>query len=454
MMDKAREIALKTLYKIDKEEAYSNIALDEMIKKNNKSLNDKDIGLISEIVYGVTTWKLTLDEVIKKYSSIKLKKISPWILNILRMSIYQIIFLDKIPKSAAVNEGVNLAKRYGHKSSSGFVNAILRKVSKQDYEDMFEEEEIEKICKTTSMPKWIIEELNKESLKINEIYEICKCSNLKPKVSIRVNKLKTNKKELKQKLEEKGIKVGDGILEDFLFLEKSKNIESIKEFQQGLFTVQDEAAGLTALILNPHKGEKVLDACSSPGGKTTYIGEIVENDAIIEAWDIHEHRVKLVDQTARRLGVTSIKTKVQDATEYKEEYFEKFDKILLDVPCLGLGVLRRKPDIKWQRKEEDIDAITDIQYKILSNCSKYLKPSGEIVYSTCSILNHENQKVVQKFLDENSDFQIQKISLENNIKNGREFFEKYLIDKQFLQVYQNQKTDGFFICKMRKIKKK
>ena len=451
MLDKAREVALKTLYKIDKEEAYSNIVLDEMIKQNNKILNDKDIGLISEIVYGVTTWKLTLDEVVKKYSSIRLKKISPWILNILRMSIYQIIFLDKIPKSAAVNEGVNLAKRYGHKSSSGFVNAVLRKVSKQDYEDITKENnQIEEISKKTSMPQWIIEELDKEGLSLDEIYEICKCSNIRPKLSIRINKLKTSKKELKEKLEQKGIEVEEGILEDFLFLNKVKNIENIKEFKEGLFTVQDEAAGLTALILNPQKGQTILDACSSPGGKTTYIGEIVENDASIEAWDIHEHRVKLVEQTAKRLGITNIKTKVQDATEYKEEYFEKFDKILLDVPCLGLGVLRRKPDIKWQRKKEDIEEITDIQYKILSNCSKYLKKDGEIVYSTCSILKDENQKVVQRFLEENSNFKLQKILIQNESKNKKEFFEKYLIDKQFLQVYQNEKTDGFFICKMQK----
>lgn len=304
MIDKTRELALKIIFKIDVEEAYSNIVLNETIKQNRDklNLNEKDIGLISEIVYGVTTWKLTLDEIIKKYSKIKLKKISPWILNVLRMSIYQIIFLDKIPKSAAVNEGVNLAKRYGHKSSSGFVNAILRKVSKEDYDELFEIEDTkERISKVYSMPIWIIDELEKEGISLEKIEEICKNSNIKPKISIRVNKLKITKEELKQILNDKKIECIDGLLDDFLVLEKAKSIENIEEFKKGFFTVQDEAAGLTAIILNPKEKDFVLDACSSPGGKTTYIAEIMKNDGNIEAWDLHENRAKLVNDNAKRL---------------------------------------------------------------------------------------------------------------------------------------------------------
>lgn len=454
MIDRAREVALKILYRVDKDNAYSNIALNEVLEQNRENLNEKDIGLISEIVYGVTTWKSTLDEIIKEYSKIRLKKISIWILNILRMSIYQIIFLDKIPKSAAVNEGVNLAKRYGHKSSSGFVNAILRKVTKKDYEDFFEiKDPIEKIQKTTSMPKWIIEELLNEGLELEKVEKICKASNQRPKISIRANRLKTNPKELKEKLEQKQIKVEEGILEDFLILNKVKNLEKLEEFKEGLFTVQDEAAGLTAIVLEPKQNETILDACSSPGGKTTYIGEIVENNANILAWDIHKHRVLLVDKAAERLGIDRIKTEVKDASKYEDKYKEKFDKILLDVPCLGLGVLKRKPDIKWQKEKEDIVEISKIQWKILNTCSKYLKEGGNLVYSTCSILKEENENMIYKFLEKHPEFEIQKIILSNNNKiekDNRNYFEKFLEKDGFLQVYQNEETDGFFICKLKK----
>lgn len=445
-MDKVREIALKTLYKIDVEKAYSNIVLNDIIKQNRKQLEERDIGLISELVYGVTTWKLTLDEIVKKYSKIKLKKISPWILNILRMGIYQIIFLDKIPTSAAVNESVNLAKRYGHKSSSNFVNAILRKVNQKDYEEFFDiKDDIERISKTTSIPVWIVENLMKENDK-SKVEKICNNSNIRPEISIRVNKLKVSKEEVKQNFIEKNIEVKDGLIEDFLIINKVKNIDKLDLFKEGEFTIQDEAAGLIPLILDPKENEKILDACSAPGGKTTYIAEITNNNSNIDAWDIYDHRVKLIDENANRLDISCIEAKKIDATKYNEEYKESYDKILLDVPCLGIGVLKRKPDIKWQRKKEDIEEIVKIQSQILNNCSKYLKIGGKLVYSTCSIFKDENIDIVEKFLKENTNFEIEKIELTSD-----NYFKEYLREDGTLQVYQNEKTDGFFIAKIKKI---
>lgn len=436
MIDKTRELALKILYKIDKEQAYSNIVLNEEVKQNRQNLNEKDIGLISEIVYGVTTWRLTLDEIIKKYSKIKLKKISPWILNILRMGIYQIIFLDKIPKSAAVNESVNLAKRYGHASSSNFVNAILRKIEKTDFEELFKiEDNVERISKTTSMPEWIIEKLLKNNT-INEVEQICKNSNFRPQITIRINKLKTSKGELKTELKKQNVEcediyVNEKLIEDFMILKKIRNIENFDLFKNGYFTVQDISAGLTAKILNPKPNEVVLDACSAPGGKTTYMAELMKNKGLIEAWDIHQHRTKLVEQNAKRLGIDIIKTKVKDASIYDETLNEKFDKILLDVPCLGMGVIKRKPDIKWQRKKEDVGEITKIQKIILEKCSKYLKHGGKLVYSTCSILKEENEDVIFEFVGKNQDF--------------------IIVPNTTINIVPDKNKDGFFICKLKKL---
>lgn len=445
MIDKPRQIALTVLYKIDKENAYSNIVLDEELRKNKKLLKEKDIGLISEIVYGTTTWKLTIDTIIKKYSKLKIEKLSKWILNILRMGIYQIVFLDKIPKSAAVNESVNLAKRYGHPASANFVNAILRKIEKKDFEEMSQiKEPIQRIMLTTSTPKWIIEELLKEKA-IQDVEEICKNSNQKPSLSIRVNTLKTTKENLIKELKKLQIEVKQGILEDFLIVEKVKQIENLEIFKQGWCTIQDESAGLAALVLEPREGEKILDACSAPGGKTSYLAQLMKNKGMIEAWDIHPHRTKLVEETAKRLGIQIIRTKVKDAT-LKENNIEKFDKILLDVPCLGTGVIRKKPDIKWKHDKTEIEEITKIQKTILQNCSEYLKEGGELVYSTCSILQEENENIISDFLKENKNFKIMPIPM-----NEKNTFYQYRENAGYFKVYPNKEIDGFFICKIKKM---
>ena len=446
MVDEVREIALKALYKINEEGAYSNIALDKIINDNIKKIEQRDIGFISEIVYGTVTWRLTIDEIIKKYSKIRIKKISSWILNILRMSVYQIVFLDKVPKSAAVNEGVNLAKRYGHRGSVNFVNAVLRKVSKKDYEEFFEiENQKERLSKTTSMPMWIIDKLLEEN-DFALVEKICKNSLIKPKTSIRVNRLKISKEDLEDNLRELGIEFEQGYLDDFLVIDKIRNIENLPIFKNGSFTVQDEGAGLIPLVLAPKKGDVVLDACSSPGGKTTYLAEIMQNVGEIDAWDLHEHRTKLVKNTAKRLGLTIINTETKDASVYDESLKEKYDKILLDVPCLGLGVLKRKPDIKWERKEEDIKEISQIQEKILDTCSKYLKPNGELVYSTCSILKDENENIIEKFLEKNKNFTY--CNIEEKIVEKNKKIKENNKKTGIIKFFQDEGNDGFFICKL------
>lgn len=434
-LDFARELALKILYEIEEENGYSNLVLDEYLEKERQRLNVKDINLISEIVYGTITWKLTIDTILQKYSKIKLNKISKWVKMILRIGIYQIIFLDKIPKSAAVNESVNLCKKYGYKSVN-FVNAILRKVEKSDYEDLKNiEEDFDRISKVYSMPSWIVEKLiNQYGIKKAE--EICKNSNIKPKTIIRVNTLKLTKEELEEKLKEKQINYEQAQNPNFLYLKNVKNIASLDLFQKGFFTVQDEGAGEIGYVLNPKPGEKILDACSAPGGKTTHLAELMNNEGEILAWDIHLSRIKLVDENAKRLGISIIKANEKNAFIYDENYENTFDKILLDVPCMGLGVLKRKPDIKWQKIEDSILEISTIQKDILETCIRYLKPGGELVYSTCSILREENEDIIEKVVGHQK-------TEKNGTKNQFEILEQK-------NILPDENTDGFFICKIRK----
>lgn len=435
-LDFAREIALKAIYEIDVEQAYSNIVLDKYLDKYRERLNIKDINLISEIVYGVITWKLTIDTIIQKYSNTKLNKISKWVLNILRIGTYQILFLDKIPKSAAVNECVNLTKKYGFKSAS-FVNAVLRKIEKSDYDELNKiENDIERISKLNSIPMWIVEELLKQ-YDIEVVQEICKYSNERPQLTIRINTLKSTKAEIIEKLKEKNIEYQESKIEDFLHLKNVKNISELDLFKEGLITVQDEGAGKIGKVLSAKEGNKVLDACSAPGGKTTHIAQLMNNRGTIIAWDLHKHRLQLVEENAKRLGISIIQTEQRDATKFQEKLIDSFDKILLDVPCLGIGVIKRKPDIKWQRKKEDIDEITKIQLKILKNCSKYLKIGGELVYSTCSILKNENEDIIEKFIKEVTDETCRKT----------EKFEKIYEEI----ILPNKLTDGFYIAKIKRI---
>lgn len=431
-IDFARNIALKSLYEINIKQAYSNIVLDKFINENREKLSNLDINFISELVYGVVTWKLTLEYIIQKYSKTKIKKMSDWVKNILYLGSYQIIFLDKVPKSAAVNESVNLCKKYNFKSV-GLVNAILRKIEKSDYKELSNiTNSITRISLKYSIPEWIVKKFCDEYGE-EETANICQNLNLRPNISVRINRLK-GKVELGEK----------GILEDFRTITGTKNITKTKEYIEGNITIQDEAAGLSSFVLAPKEGEMVLDACSAPGGKTTYLAELMHNKGKIIAWDIYEERLKQVNQNAKRLGIDIIQTEVHDATKLKEEYVEKFDKILLDVPCLGLGVIRRKPDIKWNRQEDDIKEISDIQFNILKTCSKYLKRNGTLVYSTCSMLKEENDAIIEKFIKEEN---FETVNIEEQIPNE---FSK-ITTKDMVQFLPSQNHDGFFITMLKKI---
>lgn len=419
-MKSARDIAFSVLLNVSENASYSNIALQRALCESGLSALDK--AFTANIVYGVLTNLLFLDYQIEKYSKIPLKKLSAKVKTILRLSLYQMIFMDKVPGSAAVNEGVKLAKKKAYKSS-GFVNAVLRAFIREGKALPPNDDKIKYLSILYSYPLWIV----KKWLSYfgeDECKALLEAGNAAPPLTVRVNETKITKDELKEML-----CAEDGITGCALNLTKRGSVSDMKEFRDGLFTVQDAAAQKAVLTLAPKKGDKVLDMCAAPGGKTTHIAEIMHGGGEVYAWDIYPHKIKLIEDNAKRLDLSNIKAYVHDGKEPKAELFGRFDKVLLDAPCSGLGIIRRKPDIKWSRKEEDIKGIIKEQAELLNMSANYVKRGGMLLYSTCTINKEENEDMVSEFLKTHTDFEIQ---------------EKILLCPH------KDKTDGFFICLMKR----
>jgi len=440
----SRETALQILMKFEEDQLYSNLLLNNELKKGDFSELDKTF--ITQLVYGVISNRILLDFIIRKFSKIRLKKIAAPILAALRMGIYQIYCLDRVPVSAACDESVKLARKYGHKASANFVNAILRNVSRTSKETILGEITTleERLSVEYSYPLWLIVLWLKQFGK-DETIQLLKKNEEVPYQCLRVNTLKFSREELKEKLTADGIDVQDGVVSDILYTDTSKNLLHSAYFNDGSFTFQDEAPAMVAHLLEAQEGEEILDICAAPGGKTTHIAELTKDNAKITAMDLYEHRCKLIEELANRLGIHSIKTLAQDASEYCTEYEGKFDRIVADVPCSGLGVIRKKPDIKLRVEEEDITKINEIQKAILRNAARYLKKGGRLLYSTCTNTIRENEDTVRWFLKEYPDFEID--TKEELIP---EKFRSGLNDGMLTLSPTQHDTDGFFICCLRK----
>ena len=362
-----------------------------------------------------------LDFIISKYSKQKLKKISEWILNILRIGVYQIVFLDKIPQSAAVNESVKLAKRYGHAASAGFVNGLLRNVGRNGDVEYPKGREF---CEVYySHPKWLVDMLFDQYGE--EAQQIIENNNKVAPTTVRVNVLKTDADSLTKSLEEKGITVTKTAEENIFAISGYGDISALAEYKDGLFTPQGLSSYMAAMAVEPKENEVILDLCSAPGGKTTAMAEMCGDKARIYAFDLYDHKKSIIEANCKRLGVENVEVNVADATKLMEQFVGKADKVLADVPCSGLGIIRKKPDIKWNKETEDFDQIISIQKQILQNAAKYIKNGGTLVYSTCTINKDENERIAESFAKENG-FRV-------------ELSKTYLPTGEF---------DGFYVCKM------
>ena len=440
----ARELGFNILNDIYINNAYSNIAIKRHLNSNQTTSQEEN--LVREIVYGVLENELYINHILSKASKIKIKKIHPKMLIILKMGIYQLVFMDRIPDSAAVNESVNLAKKHGHKGTIGFVNGVLRNINrnKEEFTKINVKTKAEYISIKYSHPQWIVDRWIKE---FGEEFaeDLCMINNTKPELNIRVNNLKTNKEKLKNKLEEKGFIVRDGkYAKDSIVIENPSRITELEEFRRGHFFIQDESSSLVGQIMDPKPGCTVLDICSAPGGKATHIAEIMENKGRVLSRDIHENKLSLIQANAKRLGIKIIKTKTSDARKRDEGLLNIADYLLIDAPCSGFGLIRRKPEIKWNRNEGDIEELTKLQYEILNNAKDYLKVGGTLIYSTCTIENDENINMIRRFLNENENFKL--VNIEDKLEN-KEKIET--LKEGYIQLYPSiHGTDGFFIGKM------
>ncbi len=399
-MTNPRKLAVNILIKIEKNGAYSNIALSEFFKDTDLSVENK--AFVSALVYGALDRKITLDYLLSKFLKTPIKKTAPFTLNVLRCALYQIMFMDKIPESAAVNEAVKLIKKSRESRNAGFVNAVLRSVLRSD-NLLPTDNSNNSLSIRYSAPLYMVESFV-EDYGVDNAVSLLEES-LKPApFTLKVNTLKTDRDALKAELENVGIKASFGNCDSSLILEKGIDLNKNELFQKGYFHIEDEASQRAISVLKPIENERILDICAAPGGKTFTMAEYMQNKGEIIACDLYPHRVSLIQEGAKRLGTDIIETKVCDATVFDGALGE-FDAVLCDVPCSGFGVIRRKPDIKY-KQAEDFCELEAIQKNILNNAAKYLKKGGRILYSTCTLRKKENENAVLNFLKENEEFSL------------------------------------------------
>jgi 16S rRNA (cytosine967-C5)-methyltransferase len=435
-----REAALDVIEAVEKNQSYSNLLLNSVIEKNQ--LPSKDIGLLTELTYGTIQRKMTLDFYLAPFIKGKLDE---WVRHLLRLSLYQLVYLDRIPDRAVFYEAVEIAKKRGHKGISGLVNGVLRSVQRKGLPSLDTiKDPIERVAIETSHPYWLVKRWE-EQFGLEKTKEMCETNLIAPKQTARVNTTKISREELVKRLTDNGNEVKESAIVPEAIQSLRGNLAKSEAYRNGQCTIQDESSMLVSYALKLEQGMKVLDACAAPGGKTTHIAEKLSGTGEVHALDLHKHKVKLIDENATRLGLNNVKSATLDSRKAGEKFEkESFDRILVDAPCSGLGVLRRKPDIKYAKKESDLLSLQKIQLDILSAVAPLLKKDGLLVYSTCTVDQNENEGTVAAFLSDHSEF-------EPDALNGLPDSITPFIKENQLQVFpQDFGGDGFFISCFRK----
>ena len=436
-MADSRKAALTVLEKCRRSGAWSDAVLGSVM--DAAGLRERDRALCAALAYGVLQNTLLLDHIIAQCSSVPLRKIEPKVLDLLRLTAFQLVCMDRIPAAAAVDSAVKLSRLLGYHRASGFVNAVARRISEGAYE-VPQGSDAQSLSIRYSHPLWLTERML-ALLGAEETEGFFRC-NLSPvPITLQTNTLRTDTKTLCSALVSQGLKAEEHPFVPDCIQLAGGNVGALPEFQNGDFYVQDAAAKLSVLAAAPERGWRILDACAAPGGKS-FAAAIISGGAEITACDLHENKLSRIREGAQRLGIESIDLRAADARTPIPEFLERFDLVIADVPCSGLGVIRKKPDIR-SKDPAALAGLPEIQTEILRNLSGYVKAGGVLLYSTCTVLPEENAEVCARFLSEHADFAPEDFTLPGGLQS----------DCGMLQLWpQRHGTDGFFIAKMRKHK--
>ncbi|MGO0122886.1 16S rRNA (cytosine(967)-C(5))-methyltransferase RsmB [Desulfothermobacter acidiphilus] len=446
----ARELALRVLYAVDVEGAYGNLALTSVMRRYQPQGPERS--LLTELCYGTLRRLNTIDWVLAKFIKRPLCEQNPWIRNILRLTVYQILYLDRIPPAAATNEAVELAKKYAPTSMTGFVNAVLRRVVQRKDQISFpdlQQDPVDHVALKYSHPTWLVKRWLQE-FGLEETISICEANNQPAAATLRTNLLRTSREELMERLrKEADLRVSptryapEGIRVQGFF-----DLQHLPAYHEGLFYIQDESSMLAAHALAPASGAFVLDVCGAPGGKATHLAELMRDSGRILVLDVYAHRLSLVVANARRLGLKSVETLQADVRSINVQFAGQADYVLADVPCSGLGVLRRKPDIRWRKEPNIFSSLITLQQEILDSASACVRPGGVLLYCTCTLGEAENLEQIRHFLARHPEFMLEDLlpflpralDREGTLRHG------------YIQIMPYQGMDGFFLARLRRKK--
>lgn len=437
-----RNAVIDLLLRIDKG-GYSHLLIDQAIKSHQ--LSTKDARLLTEIVYGTVQHQITLDYYISHFVKNN-KKQQRWVTMLLRMSVYQMVYLDRVPDHAIIHEAVEIAKQRGHKGVASFVNGVLRNIQRKGVPNpQAIKDPIHRLSITTSHPEWLIQRWI-ELYGKEKTAKMCTANLERNPMSIRVQPLKIPRQEAMERLKEEGFHIKPSLFSSQGIVIEEGNVLTSSLFKKGLITIQDESSMLVGEMLDVSPGMTVLDACSAPGGKTTHIAEKMADQGIIHAYDIHEKKTKLVQEKAKQLQLSIIYAEQADARDLNAIHKEEtFDRIVVDAPCTGFGVMRAKPDIKYRKKEKDIHQLATIQLEILNSVAPLLKKDGLLIYSTCTVDRKENEGVVKQFLKTHENYKVDPrffATLPSEMRDSPGMSNVGL--QIFPQTFQ---TDGFFLTR-------